>query len=214
MYLYLVRHGESEDNKNNVHNRSDVPLSPLGHQQAACAAQAVRAFGIELLATSPLLRALQTAEYFKHELNLTPLILPELQEIRRPSELLGKSYDDPYVKEAKRQMYDNAEDPAYHFSDEENFFEFKVRCKKALETLLSYQKERVLAISHGYTIRMLVTVATMESFIKPNFVEGMRYFWDTNNGAITILRFAGGQWHLHSWNTTFHLQSVALGISS
>ena len=59
--IYIVRHGQTEKNKANVlQGRSDVPLNEAGRQQA----EEVREAGIsfDLVYTSPLIRAVQTAE--------------------------------------------------------------------------------------------------------------------------------------------------------
>ncbi len=64
MRLYFVRHGESEANRlHEISNRGRRhPLTERGQQQAAALAQALREQAIAALYTSPLLRAVQTAE--------------------------------------------------------------------------------------------------------------------------------------------------------
>ena len=62
--IYLVRHGQTEKNRQNVlQGRSDVPLNETGALQAAAVARQLRAAGIrfERVYTSPLRRAVQTA---------------------------------------------------------------------------------------------------------------------------------------------------------
>ncbi|MSO93858.1 MAG: histidine phosphatase family protein [Rhodospirillales bacterium] len=64
--LYLIRHGQSTVNAARAANgvdpmHFDSPLSPLGHEQVAQAREAVAALQVELVVTSPLTRAIQTA---------------------------------------------------------------------------------------------------------------------------------------------------------
>lgn len=216
MQLYLVRHGESTENKANAHNKGDSILTELGHDQAKLVAKKLSTLlHINGFYSSTLPRAKQTAEHIAEYIAKEPEYLNELVEIRRPTELVGKSYDDPFVKQVKRLMWDHAEDAHYHFSDEENFFEFTLRCKKALQYFLEkhISDETVVAVTHGYTMRMMVAMANMESFIKPNFVENMRYFWSVHNTGITRLDYVHGNWHLITWNNIDHLTTHTEGIS-
>ena len=63
--IYIVRHGQTEKNKANVlQGRSDVPLNDAGRRQAEEVRDRFREAGIrfDLVYTSPLIRAVQTAE--------------------------------------------------------------------------------------------------------------------------------------------------------
>lgn len=82
MKLYLVRHGQSTHNANADHDNPDPPLTPLGCEQAALAAEAVRALAPEAVAlyASPQRRALQTAAPLHEALGLTVRVVPELCE--------------------------------------------------------------------------------------------------------------------------------------
>lgn len=61
--LYFIRHGETDDNRNNLWmGRKDLPLNQMGIKQVKAAAEQLARLPIELILTSPLLRARQTAE--------------------------------------------------------------------------------------------------------------------------------------------------------
>jgi len=63
--IYIIRHGQTEKNKANVlQGRSDIPLNDAGRQQAMEAKNQFAAAGIRFdkVYTSPLIRAVQTAE--------------------------------------------------------------------------------------------------------------------------------------------------------
>ena len=63
--IYIIRHGQTEKNKANVlQGRSDVPLNDAGRRQAEEVRDRFREAGIrvDLVYTSPLIRAVQTAE--------------------------------------------------------------------------------------------------------------------------------------------------------
>ena len=59
----LLRHGQTPMSAQKRYaGRSDVPLTDLGVQQAAAAAKRLASAGLDVIVTSPLLRAVQTAE--------------------------------------------------------------------------------------------------------------------------------------------------------
>jgi broad specificity phosphatase PhoE len=62
MKLYFIRHGESLGNAQHILlGRTDLDLSELGYRQAAATAEAMRDFSIDLIYSSSLKRALNTA---------------------------------------------------------------------------------------------------------------------------------------------------------
>jgi broad specificity phosphatase PhoE len=82
MELYFVRHGESEANILRViSNRGWVhPLTEKGHQQARDLAEKLRKAGIIKIYTSPLQRAVQTAEILSKILGVEYEITGALRE--------------------------------------------------------------------------------------------------------------------------------------
>ena len=63
MYLYLVRHGQSEGNARRLFfGHTDYPLTALGREQARQAADKLRAVSFSRCVASDLLRAWETAE--------------------------------------------------------------------------------------------------------------------------------------------------------
>lgn len=60
--IYLVRHGETEWSRSGQHTgRTDIPLTPLGREQALDLGRRLDGHGFALVLTSPLSRAAETA---------------------------------------------------------------------------------------------------------------------------------------------------------
>ncbi|GAC1607841.1 MAG: hypothetical protein NVS3B26_02460 [Mycobacteriales bacterium] len=80
--LHLVRHGQSEWNRRGLlqGQRYDVPLTPLGFTHAARAAQVLGTSGAQVVLTSDLLRAVQTAEVIARRLGVPLEQRAELRE--------------------------------------------------------------------------------------------------------------------------------------
>lgn len=84
MEIVLIRHGQPEWTKEGL-NVVDPPLTDLGHEQAACMAEALAGDVFDEVLVSPLLRARQTAAPLYERLGRAETIEPWLEEIRDPS---------------------------------------------------------------------------------------------------------------------------------
>ena len=81
MYLYLVRHGQSEGNVlRTFHGQTDYPLTELGRQQARQAAEKLRDVSFTRCCASDLSRAWNTALPCLEGRNVAPEACPALRE--------------------------------------------------------------------------------------------------------------------------------------
>ncbi|MFQ5861090.1 MAG: histidine phosphatase family protein, partial [Dehalococcoidia bacterium] len=81
MKLLLVRHGETDWNRQGkFQGHSDAGLTTLGTRQAQAVAQALGHYHPSALYSSPLLRAMQTAELIGRALGLEVTVLEGLKE--------------------------------------------------------------------------------------------------------------------------------------
>ena len=92
--LLLIRHGESEGNRDRVFTyTNDVPITSVGRVQARATAEFVRArFQPTLLVSSPFTRARQTAEVIAEVLELPIVIEDDLRE-RSYGDYAGQPYE-------------------------------------------------------------------------------------------------------------------------
>ncbi|TVQ37506.1 MAG: histidine phosphatase family protein [Spirochaetaceae bacterium] len=94
MDLYIVRHGQSQDNAAAVQT-GDSCLTDLGRRQAAATAEAFRQIAIDRLYVSPAQRAIETASAISDTLDLLPVARADICE-------RGWLYDQPGL--SGRQM--------------------------------------------------------------------------------------------------------------
>ena len=83
--MILLRHGQSEFNLHFTATKrdpgiEDPKLTPLGHEQAAQAAEALAGEGLRRIIVSPYTRALQTAAPVAARLDLPVLVAPGVRE--------------------------------------------------------------------------------------------------------------------------------------
>lgn len=80
--VLMIRHGESQGNAEGFFaGQTDIPLTPLGHRQAACTAEYLKDRAIDRIYSSDLIRAMQTAEPTARMHGLPVIPEPGLREI-------------------------------------------------------------------------------------------------------------------------------------
>lgn len=122
--MILLRHGQSEFNLHFTETRKDpgIPdpqLTPLGHQQAAEAAEALANEGIRRILASPYTRALQTAEPIARRLRLPVIVNPVVREryafscdIGSPRAVLARSWPAHDFSTIEDVWWPQMEEPA------------------------------------------------------------------------------------------------------
>ena len=164
MKLFLARHGEDEDNRDNVFNgRRNTPLTLRGIRQATDLANRMKAEGLDFSAvySSPLLRAFHTAEIISTGSGQpAPRVLDTLVE-RHMGTLTGVAVKDaPTVYIGKTVEIKNK---TYFVTPEggESFTDLMSRSKKLLDMLhAEHTDKNVLLVSH----RMLLTMLCAEFY--------------------------------------------------
>ena len=159
MKLILTRHGESEANVKRVFANTEddkYPLTPKGRLQAEQLAEQLAGVSIAAIYSSPLLRALQTAEIIGQKFNLRPLTNEGLREV-----YVGGYENLSYGAEDAWRINDvfdvqakwlTGEDPYGRAAGGENYFEVKDRWLNDFIGLVSWQHsddDTVLGIAHA-----------------------------------------------------------------
>jgi glucosyl-3-phosphoglycerate phosphatase len=91
--FYFLRHGQTEGNARRIFQSVDEPLSALGLQQAARAAELLAPVPLASIVCSDVKRALTTAQTVAAPHRIAPLVLHELRE-RHFGSLIGTSSAD------------------------------------------------------------------------------------------------------------------------
>jgi broad specificity phosphatase PhoE len=149
MLLYCVRHGESTYNlEGRVQGQSEVPLSERGRAQAEAVANHLATYDIEVIYTSPLTRAMQTAEPIAAACHLQLTVVDALKEIDVGvlQEVLHAEMAERYPEETARWR---SGDPDYRLPEGESRRDLMLRGGAAFEEILAAGGSRVVVVSHG-----------------------------------------------------------------
>lgn len=155
--LYLLRHGQSEANaKKLIAGSQNSPLSELGRAQARLAAENIkRFFTIDLIVTSPMSRAKETAQIVASRLQFPAdqiVTMPNLQE-RNLGSLEGLDYSQAPHHNGNFEDAENA--PGI-----EPIEVFHHRAAQALQQLAQLPAEHILVVTHNGIGRMMQTIAS------------------------------------------------------
>ena len=148
----LLRHGQTDWNINFLlQGVTDIPMNQTGIDQVRLGASAIRKQDWDLVLTSPLGRARQTAEILLEEVGFDSMIEEQLLIERSFGEAEGLSHDQ------WREKYSNLDE----IPGGESRTELAARSQLLLDTVANqYAGKRVLAVSHGALIRTLIAIAS------------------------------------------------------
>lgn len=207
MLIYFVRHGQSEGNKNQFYQRWNTPLSEEGVNQAKILAKRLKNVRFDLIYTSNIMRARQTAEIIgKHKIPIE--IWKEIKEIRSPTEIKGKKVDNPFAIKIKERIKMNISRRNWKYSDEETFEEVNLRAENILKHLLRKHKhETVLCVSHSSILKAIMGKVIFGKYFSPEIFMRMKdHMWAKNTG-VTICEYSEKYgWTLNTWSDSSHLK--------
>lgn len=144
MDILITRHGQTEWNVlKKVQGKADIELNENGINQAVLTAKNLRNEKIDLIISSPLKRALQTAQIINQSKNI-PIIIDERISERDFGEFEGKETKNFNFEEFWSYKVNKKYEKA------ENIKDFFDRIYKFLdETKEKYKNKRILIVTHG-----------------------------------------------------------------
>ena len=159
--VLLIRHGETDWNaEQRWQGHSDIPLNQVGIAQAEELAERVHCFSLELLLSSDLARAHQTAQIIARRLGIPIYTAEQLREVNVGG-AEGLGYQDVVQRfgpEAIRRWGSiHPDDLGFAFDGGETKFEAVRRALKELVQFLHcVEAESVGVVTHGMLIRTLI----------------------------------------------------------
>jgi broad specificity phosphatase PhoE len=150
--ILLARHGETDWNRQGrFQGHADPPLNETGRAQAAELAAELEGVGLAAVYSSPLGRALETAQLVAAEHGLEPVAVDALREVDVGSweGLTRAEVEARFPEQLARWLdYDQG------WEDGESYEEMGRRVVAALlELAAAHEGERILAVTHGGPIR-------------------------------------------------------------
>ncbi len=182
--ICLVRHGETEWNHHTrTQGTTDIPLNDTGLAQATAAAKLVAGTPWDALYTSPLKRALQTADIIRDHLSLP--------DLRARVALMERHFGvaEGMTSTERRQRYVTSDE----IPGAEPWLAVQARALTVIDEIIHNQElENVLIVSHGGTIMALLGHLTPHE-LPPQVTH-------LHNAGATYVHWDGSTWSLGLFN--------------
>ena len=201
--FYLVRHGRTVWNTvNKLRGRSDIPLDDVGKKQVEAAGMALATKPIVAVYTSPLIRAVQTAEAIARPHGLKPIVNESFHDFDFG---IWSGQDRPVIYEKYKEEYRiYREEPQYFRAPGgESFWDVYERVLFGMKDVNEKHPGEEIAVStHNVTsIIMLLAVLGMP----------LSKYWtlDTANASIcAFTRSLDNKFKVEYVNETCHLRDI------
>lgn len=149
MKIYLIRHGETDWNRElRLQGREDIALNERGRQQARQCGKAIKTLKVDMIVSSPLQRAEETAKIIGESLGSHQIIVDSDIIERDFGEASGMTYQE------KNKKYENQKIPG--FEEKEVLLTRMVRALNKYQA--AYPNGHVLMVSHGGTINAVLSL--------------------------------------------------------
>ncbi len=192
MYLYLIRHGQSEANVRGEYcGWSQVALTEKGIADARRAGALLKDISFNKVYASDLKRAIQTCE------NALPGVPYETDPLLR--ELYTGSLEGLAVQKA-HELYGEPHDLALKNSDFRAYGgetrQMQIdRLRTFLQKMENFaEDEKVAVFCHAGTLFCMMELALDTPFSFDHLM--------IDNGSVSVFRFSFGIWQLNKWNMT------------
>lgn len=194
--LILVRHGQTIHNVAGIaQGWNDSELSELGQLQVRKLAERLVSYKPTAMFSSPLGRALSTAQAIARTTGLEIVTLEDLREMSYGG-WEGRSFLD--VRQEDEETYQRwIQDEEVRCPDGESHADVRRRMQRAFEHIAATEHETIVVVAHGTAIRIgataLMNVPVMAS----------RHFAQ-ENAAMNVFQWRVDRWVLKAWNDTSH----------
>ena len=188
MLVYMIRHGESENNAKRIHSGwAQIPLTQKGIEDAQKAKKTLDGVSFDRIYASDLLRARQTCATVYPDVE--PTLVPALREIHvggaqsRSRAECEALFGEPYIK--GRAELD------FRAIGGERWSDHLARVSDFLRSLEQESFGRVALFCHEGSIHCAY-----------NFVKKTSEFEKipVSNGGVCVFEYANGEWSLLNWD--------------
>ena len=188
MKMYVIRHGQSEANKNGLHaGWGPAPLTELGRSQAVEAGRKLTGLAMQQVYVSDILRARQTAQLalpgYEYRLDERIREFSSGSLVGRRVEECKATLGEPYLRALRERDY-----TAYGGENGEMVERRVDSFMKDMELQEAAGTENIAVVSHEGAILYMLYYVLQCRFPESSVRIG--------NCSVTRLECTGGKWHL------------------
>lgn len=144
MRIYITRHGQTDWNYQRIiQGKTDIPLNDTGRSQAQITRDELKETSLDLIISSPLMRAYETAQII-NEAHQVPIVIDERVEERGFGDLEGASISDVdftcFWRVAHEDKFPSCEKTSAFYERVHSFID---------EAKVKYKNQNILVVAHG-----------------------------------------------------------------
>ena len=199
-HIIAIRHGETEWNRQGrFQGHLNSALNQEGLEQAAALGERLAEERFDLLLSSDLGRALQTASAIAMRTGHEIVVEPRLRE-RRMGVFQGLTRDEAQARYPEDYARFRSHDPDYVIPEGESLRQLLQRSIACFSELAARHQGRTLAtVTHGGVLAMLYRHAMAMPLHAPRD-------FTLHNTGVNRFRHRSGAWQLQSWGDIAHLE--------
>lgn len=185
--ICLVRHGQTDWNAlGKLQGQTDIPLNELGNIQARQCGEFLSKDDWNVIITSPLKRARETADIISHYIEV-----PVIEKMEFIEKNFGEA-EGMTAAERKSAVRDK------DYPGQENQESLRNRLMNGLQEIQKeYPEKKVILVAHGAVIHFILRLMSNESIVS----NEMRLF----NACLSTIRFEVDSWIIDDFNQVNHL---------
>jgi probable phosphoglycerate mutase len=200
--LCIVRHGETAWNaEHRVQGQLDIPLNDIGLRQAQAVGRALKGERFDVVYSSDLARARQTAAPIAALLKMNLVLDKDLRE-RHYGIFERLTYAEVKVRYPEDYSRFEAHDPEFAFRTGESLKDFSARSIAAIAKIAGqHENQSVLVFTHGGVLDQFYRHVTGTP------LSTQRGFGIPNAGLNRVEQSAAG-WQIRAWAEVAHLDGA------
>lgn len=189
-HIYLIRHGETNQNSSHHHQILSTPLNAHGLEQAHATAMVLEKISVDLFISSDAVRTVETAQALRDVIS-APLVQDKtFREVQRPKYIMGAYFWSIRSIIYTIFLYVFSGANMWPYKDGENMKAVQGRASRALALLSNTKGDNIVVVSH----RLFIS-AIFAEILGKDITKAFSHFWTVRslstiaNGSITEILF-------------------------
>jgi probable phosphoglycerate mutase len=205
-HIYLIRHGEGEDNVDSIRRGPDSGLTTKGIEQASLVAQRLKNEQVDAVYSSTYKRAQDTARIIADIKSMQVSELDMVHERVLPQSVIGKDRHDPRVKEQVLKIEQGWIDGREYNDQTESYTDMLDRADGFYNSLQELKSEYTVVVSHAFFLKFFIMRMLLGDALSAYGALSAVYSIHLDNTGITHITIDdNGKFMLIQWNDSAHL---------
>lgn len=198
MKLFLVRHGQSIGNVFTDMDLPDSPLTPVGSLQAEKVAELLSRQSVTRIISSPLIRAMQTAQPLSRALAIPIEVWTNLYEYREGPAHIGPKVEILQQIAPEAVFPDDMEEQGWYYPGGENLQSVKLRAESVVGQLNQYSDDCIALFAHGMLNEVII-----REILQISELDHIQF--EQKNTSVSWFEMDGNTIKVREMNHTEHL---------